>query len=111
MAVQVHLYQLCEYKRMMRQAIQNILLKETSLYQLLLGLNLRHVTRPFELYYCSQIYGNLYYQRLHKFIFLENCWLVFSFSHSRKTLLKKFYFHDFVKTLHTDLAFSVLVSL
>ena len=54
MAVQVHLYQLCEYKRMMRQVIHNILLKETSLYQLLLGLNLRHVTRPFELYYCCR---------------------------------------------------------
>ena len=39
MIAQVHLYQLSEYKRVMSQAMHNILHKETSLYQLLLILN------------------------------------------------------------------------
>ena len=77
MAAQVHLYQLCECKRMMRQAMHNILHKETSLYDLPLGLNVCYVTRPFELYHCSQIHGNLYYQMLHEFLFFENCCLFF----------------------------------
>ena len=42
MAAQVHLHQLYEYKWMIHQAIHNILYKETSLYQLLLDLNLCH---------------------------------------------------------------------
>ena len=71
LTAQVHLYQLCEYKRMMHQAMHNILQKETSLYQLLLGLNLCHVTRPFEVYHCSKIYGNLYYQTSHNFFSLK----------------------------------------
>ena len=82
MTVQVHLYQLCRYNQMMRQATHNILQKETSLYQLPLDLNLCQVT--FELYHCSQTYGNLYFQTMYKFLFLENCWLVFSSSHSIK---------------------------
>ena len=110
MTAQVHLYQLCEYKRMMRQAMHNILHKETFLYQLLLGLNSCHVTRLFEVYHCSQIYGNIYYQTLHKFLFPKNCWLVFSSSHSMKALPKTFYFSEFVTILHTDLGFSALVS-
>ena len=77
MTIQVHMYQLCEYKRMIHQAMHNILHEETSLYQLFVGLNLYQLNRPFELCHCSPIYGNLYYQTLHQFIFLENCWLVF----------------------------------
>ena len=40
MTAQGHLYQLSEYKLMMHQAVRNNLINETSLYQVLLALNL-----------------------------------------------------------------------
>ena len=108
---QVHVYQLCQYKWMMCQAIHNMLHKDTSLHQLFLGLDKFHIICPFKLYYFSQIYGNIYHQTLHHFVFLGNCWLVFHSSHSIKTLPKTFYFQDFTKNLHIDLAFSAFVTL
>ena len=71
---------------------------QRKIYQLLLGLSLCHVT-PFQLYHCSQIYGNHHYQTFHKFLFLENCWLVSSSSHSIKKCTKDILFPGFRKNL------------